>query len=55
MQKFYLTVGSCCISNPSFTYSGSNPVVFTNTSTGITSHEVKNETEKFVKEVTFTN
>ncbi len=37
-HKFFITVGSCCISNPSFYFSGCNPVTFTNTSTGFSSH-----------------
>lgn len=33
-HKFFIKVGSCCWSNPSFTWSGCNPVTFNNTSTG---------------------
>jgi len=36
--EFLISVGSCCISNPGFTFTGCNPVTFTNNSTGITLH-----------------
>lgn len=36
--KFNLTVGSCCVSNPSFTHTNVNPMSFTNTGTGIINH-----------------
>lgn len=39
-HKFDVTVSSCCVSSPSFTVTnpGFNPLIFNNTSTGITNH-----------------
>ncbi|MHB1277708.1 MAG: T9SS type A sorting domain-containing protein, partial [Bacteroidia bacterium] len=37
-HKFFITVGTCCMSNPRFTFNGCNPVQFTNISNGITNH-----------------
>jgi hypothetical protein len=37
--KFHISVGSCCISNPNFTFTNNmNPVTFVNTGNGITNH-----------------
>lgn len=37
-HKFPITMGSCCVSTPSFLVTGTNPFTFTNTSTGIINH-----------------
>ncbi|HEY1045134.1 MAG TPA: T9SS type A sorting domain-containing protein [Bacteroidia bacterium] len=36
--KFPILIGSCCISNPNFSFSGTNPISFLNTGNGITIH-----------------